>query len=73
MGIVEDPPALSGVEFEVTGSLLDARRAGADIPSQGEFLQLSHAFGPEAVAAFAAFSGDDNPIHLDDHYARYGG
>lgn len=64
---------VDGAEFEVTGSLLEARRAGADAPSTGQFLELSHAFGPNAVAAFAAYAGDDNPIHLDDGYARRGG
>lgn len=66
-------PGTDRQEFEVRGSLLDARRAGADSPSAGEFLEVSHAFGPEAVAAFAKHAGDNNPIHLDDSYARRGG
>ena len=57
----------------VTGSLLDARRAGADSPLPGQFLALSHAFDAEAVAAFAAHAGDNNPIHLDEEYARQAG
>lgn len=57
----------------VTGSLLDARRAGADSPVPGQFLSLSHAFDAEAVAAFAAHAGDNNPIHLDEEYARQAG
>lgn len=59
--------------FDVTGTLLDARRAGADSPLPGQYLALSHAFGPEAVAAFAAHAGDNNPIHLDEEYARSSG
>ena len=54
----------------MTGSLLDARRAGEDCPLPGQFLAVSHAFGPEAVAAFAAHVGDNNPIHLDEEFAR---
>lgn len=60
-------------QFVVTGSLLDARRAGADVPLVGQLLQVSARFGPDAVAAFAKHAGDDNPIHLDDNYARRGG
>lgn len=63
----------SGQQFVVTGSLLDARRGGADEPLPGQFLQLSHVFGPEAVAAFATHAGDNNPIHLDQDYARRAG
>ncbi len=62
-----------GHRFIVTGSLLDARRAGSDSPVPGQFLSVSHTFGPEAVAAFAAHAGDDNPIHLDEEYARRAG
>lgn len=36
----------------------------------GQSLSLSHAFDAEAVAAFAAHAGDNNPIHLDEDYAR---
>lgn len=60
-------------QFTVTGSLLDARRSGTDVPLAGQFLELSATFGPEAIAAFAKHTGDDNPIHLDDAYARHGG
>lgn len=35
----------------------------------GMEVELEHTFGPEAVATFAALSGDDNPIHLDPLYA----
>lgn len=59
--------------FVVTGSLLEARRAGADSPLPGQFLSISHIFGPDAVAAFATHAGDDNPIHLDQEYARNAG
>ena len=59
--------------FVVTGSLLEARRAGADSPLPGQFLSISHAFGPDAVAAFANQAGDINPIHLDQEYARQAG
>lgn len=57
----------------MTGSLLDARRAGSDSPVPEQFLSLSHSFGAEAVAAFAAHAGDNNPIHLDEEYARQAG
>lgn len=67
----------SGVDererFVVTGSLLEARRAGADSPLPGQFLSISHVFGPDAVAAFATHAGDNNPIHLDQEYARHAG
>lgn len=59
--------------FVVTGSLLEARRAGADSPLPGQFLSISHVFGADAVAAFATHAGDNNPIHLDQEYARHAG
>lgn len=62
-----------GKQFDVTGSLLDARREGRDCPLPGQFLAVSHAFGQEAVAAFATHTGDNNPIHLDVEYARSAG
>lgn len=62
-----------GEQFDVTGSLLDARREGRDCPLPGQFLAVSHAFGREAVAAFATHAGDNNPIHLDEEYARSAG
>jgi len=72
-GVVDPKQEKEGDRFVVTGSLLDARRAGSDSPVPGQFLAVSHAFGPEAVAAFAAHAGDDNPIHLDEEYARKAG
>ncbi|CAN0273793.1 unnamed protein product, partial [Scytosiphon promiscuus] len=69
-GLASGDAEREGERFLVTGSLLDARRAGADSPLPGQFLSVSHAFGPEAVAAFAAHAGDDNPIHVDENYAR---
>ncbi|CAM9263838.1 unnamed protein product [Choristocarpus tenellus] len=57
-------------DFLVTGSLLDARRRGVDVPSKGQYLTITHKFGPQAVSAFAKYTGDDNPIHLDDQYAK---
>jgi len=32
-------------------------------------VELPHTFGPADVQTFAALSGDDNPIHLDNDYA----
>jgi acyl dehydratase len=32
--------------------------------------ELTRRFGEEEVAAFATLIGDDNPIHLDEAYAR---
>ncbi|CAN0348158.1 unnamed protein product [Ectocarpus sp. 6 AP-2014] len=72
-GVSCGDPKQGREQFVVTGSLLDARRAGSDSPLPGQFLSISHAFGPEAVAAFAAHAGDDNPIHLDENYARQTG
>lgn len=72
-GVSSSDPKQGREQFVVTGSLLDARRAGSDSPLPGQFLSISHAFGPEAVAAFAAHAGDDNPIHLDDNYAKQTG
>lgn len=72
-GGIHSPPEREEDRFVVTGSLLDARRAGSDSPVPGQFLSLSHAFGAEAVAAFAAHAGDNNPIHLDKEYARQAG
>ena len=65
-----DDARVYGEQFAVTGSLLDARRAGEDCPLPGQFLAVSHAFGPEAVAAFAAHVGDNNSIHIDEEFDR---
>ena len=46
--------------------------AGASAPVElqvGTVLELEALFDEEAVAAFAAVSGDHNPIHLDAQYA----
>ncbi|CAM9145829.1 unnamed protein product [Discosporangium mesarthrocarpum] len=59
--------------LRVTGSLLDSRVSGQDVPSKGQFLQISHKFDHEAVSAFAKHTGDDNPLHLDEKFARGGG
>lgn len=36
----------------------------------GDSAERTFAITDEAVRAFAAVSGDDNPVHLDDDYAR---
>jgi 3-hydroxybutyryl-CoA dehydratase len=36
----------------------------------GDSAERVFAITDEAVCAFAAVSGDDNPVHLDDDYAR---
>ncbi len=36
----------------------------------GDSAMRTFAITDEAVRAFAAVSGDDNPVHLDDDYAR---
>ncbi|CAM9558211.1 unnamed protein product [Pylaiella littoralis] len=72
-GSNSDPLRAERGRFVVTGSLLDARRAGSDSPVPGQFLCVSHAFNPEAVESFAAHVGDDNPIHVDEEYARHAG
>lgn len=36
----------------------------------GDGAERTFAVTDEAVRAFAAVSGDDNPVHLDDDYAR---
>ena len=39
-------------------------------PAPGDWLELSRVFDASAVHAFAAVTGDENPIHLDDDVAR---
>ncbi|MPW44396.1 MaoC family dehydratase [Acinetobacter guerrae] len=36
----------------------------------GMFAELSRAFSAEEVNAFSKLSGDTNPIHLDENYAK---
>ena len=35
----------------------------------GDSAEISRAIGDEEVRAFAALTGDDNPVHLDEGYA----
>jgi 3-oxoacyl-[acyl-carrier protein] reductase len=46
-----------------------SHRAFADL-AEGELARWSHRISDEDVDAFAALSGDDNPLHLDDDFAR---
>ncbi|MDQ3065748.1 MAG: SDR family oxidoreductase [Actinomycetota bacterium] len=40
---------------------------------EGESVSWSHTVTAEEVDAFVALSGDDNPLHLDDSFARQNG
>lgn len=59
--------------FPVTGTLLDARRSGVEVPQPGQWLEVKHSFPQASVTAFAEHAGDDNPIHLNEDYAKTGG
>jgi 3-oxoacyl-[acyl-carrier protein] reductase len=41
--------------------------------SEGDEESWAHTIAAEEVDAFAALSGDDNPLHMDDAYARTSG
>ena len=49
--------------FNITGNL---RERG---PTVGAFAECEHAFSGADVSAFAAVTGDNNPIHLDETFA----
>lgn len=41
-----------------------------DLPAVGDFAERATVITPELVAAFGAVSGDHNPLHFDDEFAR---
>ncbi|KAG5177432.1 dehydratase [Tribonema minus] len=43
------------------------------MPQVGQWMEVKHTFPQEAVDAFAKYSGDNNPIHLSEEYAKGGG
>ncbi|KAK1934402.1 (R)-specific enoyl-CoA hydratase [Phytophthora citrophthora] len=40
------------------------------VPAEGVEAQLTHAFSIEDTRAFAELSGDNNPLHVDEVFAR---
>jgi hypothetical protein len=58
--------------FLVFGSLVDALESGGKYPLPGQQLSLKHAFPKASVEIFSEIAGDNNPIHLDEHFAKDG-
>lgn len=57
------------IQNKITGPLVDTRKSKGDIKVD-MYAELPHTFGPADVLTFAQVCGDDNPLHLDDDYAR---
>ena len=54
----------------MSGSLMRAARDPAVLPAVGDYVELERSFDADATAAFASLSGDDNPLHLSEEFAR---
>ena len=60
----------------IRGPLKRASAVPAVLPSVGDFAALERRFCDTDVRDFAALSGDNNPVHVDDKFAndsRFGG
>ena len=57
------------IKSKIVGPLVEAQGGGQPI-RVGMYAELSHTFEPHHVSTFAGVCGDDNPLHLDDQYAK---
>lgn len=59
----------NAIKSKIVGPLVEAQDKGQPI-RVGMYAELSHTFEPHHVSTFAGVCGDDNPLHLDDQYAK---
>ena len=52
---------------------LTLRKGSTTLPEIGDYATLPHAFSHDHILTFAKLSGDDNPMHFDDEFARQQG